>query len=223
MDQSGDFDQIILVDKPTGISSFGVVARVRRYLTKQAGHKIKVGHCGTLDPFATGLLILVSGKNTKRAGEFSGLDKEYEATMYLGARSSTGDPEGEIEQVSDRQPSLSEIKKVISEFVGKVTQTPPVFSAIKINGRRAYQLARQGREIDMPSRQVTIYDINIESYIYPYLIIKTKVSSGTYIRSLVQDIGEALGVGAYTTQLRRLSVGEYSVSEAKSLEDFTVQ
>lgn len=223
MDQSGDFDQIILVDKPTGISSFGVVARVRRYLTKQAGHKIKVGHCGTLDPFATGLLILVSGKNTKRAGEFSGLDKEYEATMYLGARSSTGDPEGEIEQVSDRQPSLSEIKKVISEFVGKVTQTPPVFSAIKINGRRAYQLARQGREIDMPSRQVTIYDINIESYIYPYLIIKTKVSSGTYIRSLAQDIGEALGVGAYTTQLRRLSVGEYSVSEAKSLEDFTVQ
>lgn len=223
MDQSGDFDQIILVDKPTGISSFGVVARVRRYLTKQAGHKIKVGHCGTLDPFATGLLILVSGKNTKRAGEFSGLDKEYEATIYLGARSSTGDPEGEIEQVSDRQPSLSEIKKVISEFVGKVTQTPPVFSAIKINGRRAYQLARQGREIDMPSRQVTIYDINIESYIYPYLIIKTKVSSGTYIRSLVQDIGEALGVGAYTTQLRRLSVGEYSVSEAKSLEDFTVQ
>ena len=223
MDQSGDFDRIILVDKPTGISSFGVVARVRRYLTKQAGHKIKVGHCGTLDPFATGLLILVSGKNTKRAGEFSGLDKEYEATIYLGARSSTGDPEGEIEQVSDRQPSLSEIKKVISEFVGKVTQTPPVFSAIKINGRRAYQLARQGREIDMPSRQVTIYDINIESYIYPYLTIKTKVSSGTYIRSLAQDIGEALGVGAYTTQLRRLSVGEYSVSEAKSLEDFTVQ
>ena len=223
MDQSGDFDQIILVDKPTGISSFGVVARVRRYLTKQAGHKIKVGHCGTLDPFATGLLILVSGKNTKRAGEFSGLDKEYEATIYLGARSSTGDPEGEIEQVSDRQPSLSEIEKVIREFVGKVTQTPPVFSAIKINGRRAYQLARQGREIDMPSRQVTIYDINIESYIYPYLIIKTKVSSGTYIRSLAQDIGEALGIGAYTTQLRRLSVGEYSVSEAKSLEDFTVQ
>ena len=223
MDQSGDFDRIILVDKPTGISSFGVVARVRRYLTKQAGHKIKVGHCGTLDPFATGLLILVSGKNTKRAGEFSGLDKEYEATIYLGARSSTGDPEGEIEQVSDRQPSLSEIKKVISEFVGKVTQTPPVFSAIKINGRRAYQLARQGREIDMPSRQVTIYDINIESYIYPYLIIKTKVSSGTYIRSLAQDIGEALGVGAYTTQLRRLSVGKYSVSEAKSLENFTVQ
>ena len=223
MDQSGDFDRIILVDKPTGISSFGVVARVRRYLTKQAGRKIKVGHCGTLDPFATGLLILVSGKNTKRAGEFSGLDKEYEATIYLGARSSTGDPEGEIEQVSDRQPSLSEIKKVISEFVGKVTQTPPVFSAIKINGRRAYQLARQGREIDMPSRQVTIYDINIESYIYPYLTIKTKVSSGTYIRSLAQDIGEALGVGAYTTQLRRLSVGEYSVSEAKSLEDFTVQ
>ena len=223
MDQSGDFDQIILVDKPTGISSFGVVARVRRYLTKQAGRKIKVGHCGTLDPFATGLLILVSGKNTKRAGEFSGLDKEYEATIYLGARSSTGDPEGEIEQVSDRQPSLSEIKKVISEFVGKVTQTPPVFSAIKINGRRAYQLARQGREIDMPSRQVTIYDINIENYIYPYLVIKTKVSSGTYIRSLAQDIGEALGVGAYTTQLRRLSVGEYSVSEAKSLEDFTVQ
>lgn len=223
MEQTGDFDQIILVDKPTGISSFGVVARVRRYLTKQAGHKIKVGHCGTLDPFATGLLILVSGKNTKRAGEFSGLDKEYEATIYLGAKSSTGDPEGEIEQVSGQQPSLSEVREALNRFIGKITQTPPAFSAIKINGRRAYQLARQGKEVDIPSRQVTIYDINIESYNYPYLVIKTKVSSGTYIRSLAQDIGETLGVGAYTTQLRRLSVGEYSVSEAKPLEDFTVQ
>lgn len=222
MNDGGDsVDQIILVDKPAGISSFGVVARVRRYLTNHAGHKVKVGHCGTLDPFATGLLILVSGKFTKRAGEFSGLDKTYQATICLGAESTTGDPEGEITEVSDTMSVIEQVEDVLNKFVGEIEQTPPVYSAIKINGQRAYKLARSGQAVDMPTRRVKIYDIKLINYNYPYLTIEAKVSSGTYIRSLAIDIGKELGVGAYTVRLRRLSVGDYSVDDAHRLDDFT--
>lgn len=222
MNDGGDsVDQVILVDKPAGISSFGVVARVRRYLTNHAGHKVKVGHCGTLDPFATGLLILVSGKFTKRAGEFSGLDKTYQATICLGAESTTGDPEGEIAEVSDTMPAIEQVEDVLNKFVGEIEQTPPVYSAIKINGQRAYRLARSGQAVDMPTRRVKIYDIKLVNYNYPYLTIEAKVSSGTYIRSLAIDIGKELGVGAYTVRLRRLSVGDYSVDDAHGLDDFT--
>lgn len=212
------------MDKPAGISSFGVVARVRRCLTQQAGHRVKVGHCGTLDPFATGLLILVSGKFTRRAGEFSGLDKVYSATIRLGATSTTGDPEGEItkHQVG-KIPALADIGRVIADFTGEITQTPPAYSAIKVNGQRAYRLARAGQEVDMPSRQVIIYWIRLVSYHYPDLVIETKVSSGTYIRSLAADIGQALGTGAYTTSLRRLSIGDYAVDKAQPLTDFDSQ
>lgn len=222
MNDGGDsVDQIVLVDKPAGISSFGVVARVRRYLTNHAGHKVKVGHCGTLDPFATGLLILVSGKFTKRAGEFSGLDKTYQATICLGAESTTGDPEGEIAEVSDTVPAIEQVEDVLNKFVGEIEQTPPAYSAIKINGQRAYKLARSGQAVDMPTRRVKIYDIKLINYNYPYLTIEAKVSSGTYIRSLAIDIGKELGVGAYTVRLRRLSVGDYSVDDAHRLDDFT--
>ncbi len=212
------------MDKPAGISSFGVVARVRRYLTQQAGHRVKVGHCGTLDPFATGLLILVSGKFTRRAGEFSGLDKVYSATIRLGATSITGDPEGEItkHQVG-KIPALADIERVMADFTGEISQTPPAYSAIKVNGQRAYRLARAGQEVDMPSRQVIIYWIRLVSYHYPDLVIETKVSSGTYIRSLAADIGQALGTGAYTTSLRRLSIGDYAVDKAQPLTDFDSQ
>lgn len=214
-----DFDRIILVDKPAGMSSFGVVARVRRQLTLKAGRKVKVGHCGTLDPFATGLLILVSGRFTKRAVEFSKLDKTYSATIKLGASSTTGDPEGEIaEYPNDVKPSSVDVERAVGSFIGEITQTPPAFSAIKINGERAYKLARAGKAVDMPSRQVTIYDIKINSYNYPYLKITTHVSSGTYIRTLAEDIGRKLGTHAYTTELRRLTVGDYSVDDAISVE-----
>ena len=189
-------DQIILVDKPAGISSFGVVAIVRRHLTRLLGRRVKVGHCGTLDPFATGLLILVSGRNTRRASEFSGLDKVYQATIHLGARSTTGDPEGEITESHSR---------------------PPSYSAIKVNGRRAYQLARAGKPVVLSPRTVQVYSIELVSYSYPELTIKTKVSSGTYIRSLASDMGERLGTGAYTVALRRLSIGSYDVAQAHQL------
>jgi tRNA pseudouridine55 synthase len=211
-------DRIILVDKPAGISSFGVVARVRRGLRDEFGHKIKVGHTGTLDPFATGLLILLSGKMTKKSNEFLKLDKEYEATVRLGCVSSTGDPEGEITKVNERVPEKSEIEKVVNGFVGKIRQKVPKFSAIKINGRRAYQLARKGEEFETPTREVEIYDIEILDYNYPELRIRCHVSSGTYIRTLGEDIGEKLGTGAYLTALRRTKVGEYDVTNAEKLE-----
>ena len=214
-------DEIILVDKPAGISSFGVVARVRRRLRDEFGHKIKVGHTGTLDPFATGLLILLSGKMTKKSNEFLKLDKEYEATVRLGCVSSTGDPEGEITKVNERVPEKSEIEKVVNGFVGKIQQKVPKFSAIKINGRRAYQLARKGEDFETPTREVEIYGIEILDYNYPELKIRCHVSSGTYIRTLGEDIGEKLGTGAYLTALRRTKVGKYDVANAKRLEDFS--
>lgn len=239
-------DQIILIDKPTGISSFGVVAKVRRELTKEFGHKIKVGHTGTLDPFATGLLILLTGKMTKKSNEFLKLDKIYEATLKLGYVSSTGDPEGEItrflkkdfeesaggydrgrrsappvttgrrDSVSEK-PSLEILQSTLNSFVGKIEQTPPKFSAIKINGERAYKLARKGKDFEIPTRKVEIYNIEILEYNYPELKIRTHVSSGTYIRTLAEDIGKKLGTGAYLISLRRIKIGNYDIKNAKKI------
>lgn len=215
-------DGILLIDKPADMTSFGVVARVRRVLTRQAGKKVKTGHTGTLDPFATGLMILVIGKECKNAGTYTKLDKVYEATIRLGQTSTTGDPEGEVTNVSDNQPSLDEIKKVIEKFTGEILQQPPIFSAIKINGERAYKLARNGEEVEIPKRNVTVFSLEIIDYSYPELKIRTHVSSGTYIRSLAADIGATLGTGAYCTQLRRLSISKWTVEEAQTLEDLGV-
>lgn len=215
-------DGIILIDKPAGLSSFGVVARVRRVLSQAAGHKVKVGHTGTLDPFATGLMILVVGKECKNAQAYSKLDKEYLATIRLGQVSSTGDPEGELSPASSVEPSRDEIAAVLSRFVGRIEQTPPQFSAIKINGQRAYKLARSGQTVDMPKRTVTIDELELINYSYPDLKIRTRVSSGTYIRSLAVDIGQALGSGAYCHELRRSRVADWSVDQAKSLADFGI-
>lgn len=227
-------DEILLIDKPVGISSFGVVARVRRKLSEEAGmievkgkdgvvrqkrRKVKVGHTGTLDPFATGLLILLVGKGTKRANEFLKLDKEYIATVFLGANSTTGDPEGIITEREVREkPNKAVVEKCVESLVGENWQTVPRFSAVKINGQRAYKLAREGKEVEMPRRKVQIYEIEILKYEWPELTIRCKVSSGTYIRTLGEDIGEALGVGGYLTALRRTEVGEYRVEEAESLD-----
>lgn len=215
-------DGILLIDKPAGMSSFGVVARVRRVLTQAAGKKVKVGHTGTLDPFATGLMILVIGKECKNAGKYSKLDKIYEATIRLGQTSSTGDPEGEITDVSDKQPTIEEIEKALDQFTGEITQRPPIFSAIKIAGQRAYKLAREGKEIEIPERQVIIHSLELVDYSYPELKIRTHVSSGTYIRSLADDIGKTLGTGAYCTDLRRISISEWTINDAKLLADLGV-
>lgn len=214
-------DEILLCDKPAGMSSFGVVARVRRKLSEQAGHKVKVGHTGTLDPFATGLLILLTGKGTKRANEFLKLDKSYEATIYLGATSTTGDPEGEITKTPEvKAPSLEEVKEALAKFTGEIQQQVPAFSAVKIAGERAYRLARKGKKVEMPVRTVIIYDLKLVDYNFPELKISCHVSSGTYIRTLGEDIGKELGTGAYLTALRRTEVGKYKVTDATTLEDF---
>lgn len=226
-------DEILLIDKPAGISSFGVVARVRRELSEKAGlvevkgkdgvvrrkrRKVKVGHTGTLDPFATGLLILLVGKGTKRANEFLKLDKEYIAMVRLGAESTTGDPEGEItEHEVSKIPNKQAVENCVENMVGENLQTVPRFSAVKINGQRAYKLARAGQEVEMPQRKVQIYELEILRYEWPELEIRCKVSSGTYIRALGEEIGRQLGTGAYLTALRRTQVGEFRVEEACKL------
>lgn len=215
-------DGILLIDKPAGMTSFGVVARVRRVLSQQAGKKVKVGHTGTLDPFATGLMILVIGKECKNAGTYTKLDKVYEATFRLGQTSSTGDPEGEITDVSDMQPARDAIDKLVDRFTGDIKQRPPIFSALKINGQRAYKLARKGEEVEIPERPITIHSLEIVDYTYPNLKIRTHVSSGTYIRSLASDMGEALGTGAYCTQLRRTTINKWDIGEAQTLANFGI-
>lgn len=216
-------DGIVLIDKPAGMSSFGVVARVRRVLSERAGKKVKVGHTGTLDPFATGLMILCVGKACRSASDYMKLDKVYETTIRLGQTSSTGDPEGELTNVSDKRPTRQQIEKALEKFTGKITQIPPIYSAIKVGGQRAYHLARQGKDVEIPARTVTIYSIDLVDYAYPELKIRTYVSSGTYIRTLAQDIGEALGTGAYCCQLRRVSIADWHVDNARTLSDFGIE
>jgi tRNA pseudouridine55 synthase len=154
---------------------------------------------------------------TKQAERFSKLDKVYEATIRLGATSTTGDPEGEITPTTDPpKVSIKQVESVLASFVGTIDQTPPIYSAIKINGRRAYKLARQGKQPEMPLRKVSIYSIELIDYQFPELKIRVHCSSGTYIRSLAQDIGEQLGTGAYTLALRRLKIGDYLVENAEN-------
>lgn len=210
-------DSVLLIDKPSAMTSFGVVARVRRKLSQQLGKKAKVGHTGTLDPFATGLMIIVTGKECRNAGIYSKLDKVYEATIHLGQTSSTGDPEGELTDVSGREPSMDEVQTTLNKFIGEIQQTPPIYSAIKINGKRAYKLAREGgttETIDMPVRTVTVFSLELLDYTYPDIKIRVHVSSGTYIRTLAQDIGTKLSTGAYCTELRRTKIADYSIDDS---------
>lgn len=214
-------DGILLVDKPAGWTSFDICAKIRGQVRRQyqdRGEKptkrqLRVGHAGTLDPFATGLLVVLLGDATKKAEQFLKLDKVYEATIRLGQTSTTGDPEGEITDVSDSQPNRDEIENVLRAFTGEITQTPSKFSAIKVNGQRAYKLAHAGKDVEIPSRRVTIYATELQEYTYPELKIRTHVSSGTYIRTLAEDIGEALGTGAYCSELRRTRVGDWGPLE----------
>ncbi len=209
---------MLLVDKPAGWTSFDVVNYVRRIVANAEGKRpkhVKVGHTGTLDPFATGLLVLLIGKDyTRRAAELSKLDKTYEVTIRLGQTSSTGDPEGDVIAVSDTVPDQKAVQEAASRFRGQIEQIPPAYSAIKINGQRAYKLARAGKEVVIEPRQVTINRLEVTDYKYPELKLVADVSSGTYIRALAEDIGKVLRTGAYTLILRRSSIGDFSVDNA---------
>lgn len=203
-----------LVDKPIGISSFGLVARLRH----KTGIR-KIGHAGTLDPQASGLMILLAGKTwTKQSDQFLKLDKVYEVELKLGQVSSTGDSEGELQTVSTHEPSLEEVRRVLGDFVGVLSQTPPAHSAIKVGGVRAYKLARAGKAPELAARKITVHSITKLSYEYPYISFTTEVSSGTYIRSLARDIGQALKVGAYMSALKRTQIGHYKLDDAVALD-----
>jgi tRNA pseudouridine55 synthase len=211
------FNGIVLIDKPVDWTSFDVVAKIRGIVSSGQKQRIKVGHSGTLDPFASGLLIILLGSYTKRAQEFTKLDKTYDVTLKLGEHSTTGDPEGEKASTSDRIPSPSEIETVLEKLSGKQMQRPPAYSAIKINGQRSYDLARAGKAVQLEPRVITIFENLLLDYSYPLVHFTSRVSSGTYIRSLVEDIGEALAVGAYTTDLRRTKIGNYDIKDAISV------
>ena len=205
---------LLVVKKPTGITSFDVIRKLRKITGER-----KIGHTGTLDPMASGVMIMLFGTATKKAGEYSKLDKSYEAKITLGSTSSTGDKEGELTAVSKNQPSQEEVEIALKSFIGHITQTPPVYSAIKINGQEAYKRARRGETVEMPSRQVTINSIKLIDYTYPIVKLEADVSSGTYIRTLAEGIGAKLGTGAYLSGLVRTRVGDYSLDDAVTLDD----
>lgn len=205
----------LLIDKPKGLTSHDVVDTLRRI----TGVK-KIGHAGTLDPNATGLLIIGIGReSTKNLWLLANQStKEYEAEIFLGETKDTFDAEGMTISTSKFMPRLSEVELVLKKMIGKQKQLPPRFSAVKIGGKKAYELARKGLEFVIPSREVIVHSIDLINYNYPKLKFVTKVSSGTYIRSLAYDIGNLLGCGAYLKELRRLRVGMYSVNDAVGLE-----
>jgi tRNA pseudouridine55 synthase len=219
---------ILLIDKPSGWTSFDVVNKVRRLIQYSAHNttgkkRFPVGHTGTLDPLATGLLVLLVGSYTKLAPRLTKLDKTYEVVMCLGRTSSTGDEEGEKRVVSQARPTQMELQAALQRFTGDIMQVPPVYSAIKVNGQRAYKLARAGKAPQMEPRPATIRSITLTGYDYPYAHFTAEVSSGTYIRSLVEDVGIVLGTGAYMSGLRRTQVGGFMLSEAISAEDITLE
>ena len=209
---------ILLVDKAVGWTSFDAVARIRSIVSKNESKRVKVGHSGTLDPFATGLLQIFIGTYTKRVQEFIKQDKTYDVEMELGKTSTTGDPEGSFQVISSKKPDLESIENSLNKFTGEYLQSPPIFSAIKVAGKKAYELARKGESVKLERRLVKIYSTKLLSYSYPYVRFTVRVSSGTYIRSLVQDIGDDLGVGAYTKQLRRTSIGDTLVTDALTID-----
>ncbi len=200
-------DGLLLVNKPVGPTSHDIVQAVRR-LT----HVKRVGHAGTLDPFAEGLLIILVGReNTKRSDEFLTMDKEYEADIRLGQTSNTDDYTGVITERRCAPPSREDIESVLGTMKGEQLQMPSSFSAKKINGKKAYELARQGITPHLTPKKITIYSIDILNYAWPHLSLRTKVSSGTYVRAIARDLGDTLGCGAHVNKLKRTEIGPYSL------------
>ena len=208
--------QVLLIDKPLDWTSFNAVNKVKWKLTREFNlKKIKVGHAGTLDPKATGLLIVCTGKATKQIQEIQDAPKEYFTEIKIGAQTESYDTEKpEILNQDIAHINHEFILEKLNDFLGEIDQTPPIFSALKVDGKRAYDLARAGKEVEMKSRKTTIFYIqNIEINL-PFVQFTVGCSKGTYIRSLAHDIGQSLGVGAYLTQLRRTKIGDYSVENA---------
>lgn len=215
--------QVLLFDKPLKWTSFQVVKKVRWLIKQHCGiKKIKVGHAGTLDPLATGLLIICTGKFTKRITEFQGLHKQYTGTFTLGASTPSFDLETEIEQTYPiNHLSAAELKEATGLFLGKTAQYPPLFSALKKDGKRLYEYARKGEKVEIKPREVEISTFDLSRIDLPEVDFKVVCSKGTYIRSLARDFGETVNSGAYLSALQRTKIGPYAVEKALSIEDFT--
>lgn len=227
--QSLDYQQgeILLFDKPLCWTSFQVVGKIRYVLCKFLGIKtknLKVGHAGTLDPMATGLLVVCTGKATKQIEQFQYQTKEYVATLHLGATTPSFDTEHEIDAYFPTEHiTRALVDEVLSKFVGTIEQIPPAFSAVKVDGQRAFALARQGQQVDLKTKTLVIDEIEVLHFALPELKIRVVCSKGTYIRALARDIGVALKSGAYLTALRRVRIGDFSVEDAFDLGQYLDQ
>ncbi|MEO7627499.1 MAG: tRNA pseudouridine(55) synthase TruB [Nocardioides sp.] len=206
---------LVIVDKAAGMTSHDVVARVRRL----AGTR-KVGHAGTLDPMATGVLVLGLNRATRLLGHLMLTEKGYDATILLGATTTTDDAEGEVTATADTQHLVEQdIREALKTFVGEIDQVPTAVSAIKVDGKRAYQRVRDGEEVELKARRVTIHELFVTDVRGPEVDVRVRCSSGTYIRAIARDLGAALGVGGHLTALRRTAVGRFDLAQAKTLEE----
>lgn len=213
--------EIFAIDKPYRISSFGALAHVRYVLSRTLGYKVKIGHAGTLDPLATGVLILCTGKATKRIEEFQGQTKEYMATLQLGATTASYDMEHEVNASFPTEHITRElINDTMPQFIGDIEQIPPTYSAVKVNGDRAYELRRAGEEVKLKPKHIHIDEIEVVDFDVEKMQLSLRVmcGKGTYIRALARDLGRALNSGAYLTALRRTRVGDFTIDRCLDYE-----
>lgn len=215
--------KILLIDKPLTWSSFQAVNKIKYTLKRKYNlpKSFKIGHAGTLDPLATGLLIICTGKFTKKISELQGMIKEYTGTITLGATTPSYDLETEINEIFPTEHITEDlIRETTKQFIGEIDQKPPVFSAIKKDGKRLYEHARAGEEVEIQSRKVSIYEFEITRIALPEIDFRVVCSKGTYIRSLAYDFGKALNSGAYLSALRRTKIGDFSIEDAVKIEEF---
>ena len=213
--------EIFAIDKPYRISSFGALAHVRYVLSRTLGYKVKIGHAGTLDPLATGVRILCTGKATKRIEEFQGQTKEYTATLQLGATTASYDMEHEVNASFPTEHITRElINDTLPQFIGDIEQIPPTYSAVKVNGDRAYELRRAGEEVKLKPKHIHIDEIEVVDFDVEKMQLSLRVvcGKGTYIRALARDLGRALNSGAYLTALRRTRVGDFTIDRCLDYE-----
>lgn len=214
--------QVLLIDKPLEWTSFQAVNKIRWHIRQRFDiKKIKVGHAGTLDPLATGLLIICTGKQTKSISEYQGQIKEYTGTFTIGATTPSYDLESEVNETFPTDHITNElIYNATKQFIGSIQQRPPIFSAIKKDGKRLYEFARKGETVDIPTREITITEFEITNIELPKIDFRVVCSKGTYIRSLAFDFGKALDSGAHLSELRRTKIGNFSVEKADSIDAF---
>ena len=213
--------QVLIFSKPYRWTSFDLVKKIRKIIQKQLNQKIKIGHAGTLDPLATGLIILCTGKATKRISGFQDMNKEYIAIIELGKTTPSFDLETEFDNKFDFKHITKDIfELVLKKFIGEIYQTPPAYSAKKHKGKRAYEFARRGVEIELKPSQIIIYEIELLDFYLPFVKLRILCSKGTYIRALARDIGKALESGAYLKTLERTRIGDYCINNAFTIDGF---